>query len=153
MKAALRRGRARGAILLELALVLLLTYWVAPCALTVGRAMRQQMLLEKAAYAAASRMAALPRLQMGKVASYQQAEAALRAEVLAQLGGEHVDTSDLSLAVVCDTACGVATSLPQRIKVSMLLTVHAAQWDGLSGFLLGHDGLLLRTEVVLRYEN
>lgn len=153
MKAALRRGRVRGAILVELALILLLTYWVAPCVLTVGRAMRQQMALEKAAREAAGQLAALPRLQMGKVSSYQQAEAAVRAQVQALLDSDHVDTSELSFDVICDSACGIAASPPQRIKVRMVLSVHAAQWDGLSGFLLGHDGLLLQTEVVLRYEN
>lgn len=153
MKAALRKVRVRGAILVELALILLLTYWVLPCILTAGRVMRQQLVLEKVVYEAASRLAALPRLQMGKPASYQQAEAVVRSQALARLDSERIDTSALTFDATCDAVCGVATSFPQRISVKMTLIVQATQWDGLSGFLLGGDGLLLQSEVVLRYEN
>ncbi|WP_377702839.1 hypothetical protein [Pseudoduganella sp. UC29_71] len=153
MKAPLPGRRMGGMLALELAMILLVALMIVPCVITLGNAMRQYVVLEKASYQAVRQLAAMPRVQMAKRASYLQVEGEVQAQVMAALNAARLDTSELVIDVDCaPSSCGTA-NLPQRITVMISLTVHSSGGDGLSGWLLGAGGLPLQTVAVLRYEN
>lgn len=153
MKAPLSGRGARGVISVELAMILLATMLLAPCVLTLGKAVRQYVVLEKVSHQAARQMAALPRVQMTKTASYLQAQAEVQARVVAALDAARIDMSDMSFQVDCSPGICGGAGVPQTVRVRTEVTVRPDDGAAMSGWLLGTSGMLLRSTVLVRYEN
>jgi hypothetical protein len=154
MKARLPQRRyARGVAALEAALTLGLAAFMVPCLIVLGNVLRQRLVLETVAYQSARQLAVLPRPQMSKSLGYQEAEARIRSQAMAALGGAGIDTSEVTFLADCPRGfCGSA-SLPQQVQVRLVATVHANAWGPAVGWLIGSQGLELRAVAVLRYEN
>lgn len=152
MNAPLSSRAARGVIALELAMVLAMIAFVAPCLVVLGNAMRQHVVMEKVAFQSARQLAALPRQLMTKNSTYQQAHAQLQAQALAALDAGGIDMRELVFEAGCLTGiCGSITP-PQQVRVRIVTTLYPTSWGAATGWLLG-PGLELQAVAVLRYEN
>ncbi|MNY41020.1 hypothetical protein D3C86_1758020 [compost metagenome] len=138
---------------LELSMVMGMLAIVAPCLIVLGNAMRQHVVMEKVAYQSARQLATMPRQQMSRYASYQQARTLLEAQAMAALAAAGVDMSEPTFEAGCLTGSCGSVNPPQQVRVKITTMLYPTKWGAATGWLLGSGGLELQAVVVLRYEN
>lgn len=122
-------GRQRGAAAVELALILVFTFFVLPAVFLFARVFYHYNVLKQATQDAANALAASPRIELTTFAGMAAAEARSKQMVINAITGSGIYPPDtMSIDVFCNgSTCGPSAAITE-IRVFASFTLFDAFW-------------------------
>ncbi|WP_181373004.1 TadE/TadG family type IV pilus assembly protein [Massilia glaciei] len=170
MSAAVRLQRARrargakGSVAIELALIILLTFFLIPVVIMYGRAFMYYSAMKQASHDAARFMATMPLAQMLVTEREEAVEVVANQMIRRALAAAGIKASEITaVQILCDnpdtsvTYCNVAaTGDPKPLAVTVVINVkydYSLYGEIVQDFLLGKPNFKINAETTVPYAN